>query len=153
VSFVSDDVVASGADDGSIVLTDTATGQPVGRRMEGHDGRVRAVTSAPQHGLLISGGEDGRVVLWDIDTKSRLGLSVAAFDGMVRDVEASPDGNSLVSAGPGGTVLTSTDVDVWLIEACRVAGRDLSAEEWRLYAGDAFEQEPVCGGRPTGDDE
>jgi hypothetical protein len=102
---------------------------------------------------LISGGEDGRVVLWDIDTQSRLGRSVVSFDGMVRDVEASPNGRSLVSAGPGGTVLTSTDVDEWLTEACRVAGRDLSAEEWQVYAGDAFEQEQVCGGRPSGDDQ
>jgi hypothetical protein len=152
VSFASDQVVASGADDGSIVLTDIGTGQPVGRRMAGHDGRVRAVAAAPQQGLLVSGGEDGRVVLWDVDTQARLGRGVVEFTGRVTDVEASPDGGTLVSAGPGGTVLTLTDVGTWREQACRVAGRELDDAEWRAYAGEGFDRPQLCPGQaPEGD--
>jgi WD40 repeat protein len=151
VSFTSDHVVASGADDGSIVLTDIGTGQPVGRRMAGHDGRVRAVAAAPQQGLLMSGGEDGRVILWDVDTQTRLGRGVVTFTGRVTDVEASPDGGTLVSAGPAGTVLTLTDIGSWRAEACRVAGRELDKAEWRTYVGDGFDRLQLCPAQAHGD--
>jgi len=153
VSFVSNHVVASGADDGSIVLTDIETGDAVGRRMAGHDGRVRTVASAPQPGLLVSGGEDGRVVLWDLDTQTRLGRAVVTFGGRVADVEASPDGDTVVSAGPGGTVLTLTAVDTWREEACRVAGRELDEAEWTASVGEGFEYQPVCSGPAVAGDD
>jgi WD40 repeat protein len=151
VSFVSASLVASGSDDGSVVLTDVRTTHPVGRRMAGHSGRVHALAAAPREGLLASGGDDGNVILWDVPTQMRLGRAVVTFGGAVTAVESSADGATLVSAGDGGVAFTATDVSRWRAQACQVSGRELSADEWRSYVGNGFAQEPLCSGTPAPD--
>jgi WD40 repeat protein len=144
ISFVSASLVASGSDDGSVVLSDIRTTKATGLRMAGHSGRVRALAAAPLAGILASGGSDGNVVLWDLGTQTRLGRAVVTFVGAVDALDATGDGTTLVSAGEGEAVLTTTDVDTWRAQACQIAGRDLSAREWASYVGEGFPKEPLC---------
>jgi WD40 repeat protein len=144
VDFTSRDVVVSGADDGSLVLTDLTTGRQVGERMAGHAGRVRALALNLSEGLLISGGEDGRTLLWDLPTQTRIGGSFITFNGPVEDVETDQEHSLLVAAGRGGVVRATTDIATWRRTACRVAHRDLTPDEWRSTVGTAFDQVRLC---------
>jgi hypothetical protein len=145
VAFASDTTVVSGADDGSIVMTDVAAGRITGRRMAGHAGRVRAVAVDARNGLIASGADDGTVVLWDIAAHVRLG-EVASFGGRVGDIDVGGVTGTgiLVSAGPMGVVLTATNVEVWRYTACSMANRDLTASEWNASTGGAVEPQSVC---------
>ncbi len=61
-----------------------------------------------------------------------------------RVVLASADTSTLMLAGSEGSVF-SWDLDprAWLATACRLAGRDLTEQEWRSYLGER-PYEPVC---------
>ena len=49
------------------------------------------------------------------------------------------DGHTAIVAYRDGTVIAyDTDPQAWVAHACRVAGRDLTSDEWR----DAFGDEP-----------
>jgi WD40 repeat protein len=91
-------LLASGADDATVRLWETATGKE-GRRLTGHSGSVRAVAFAPDGRTVVSGGSDGTIRLWD--TASGRELRKFSVPGEKRQVGAlavSPDGKALASA-------------------------------------------------------
>jgi WD40 repeat protein len=57
-------LASAGCDDGTVRLSDTATGWPV-RLLTGHSGWVFRVAFSPDGWLLASAGWDGTVRLWD----------------------------------------------------------------------------------------
>ena len=64
-----DNLVASGAGDCRLALTDLETGHGL-RNVLGHQGRVKRLTvSSDCPGLVWSGGEDGAVRQWDLREK------------------------------------------------------------------------------------
>jgi hypothetical protein len=46
------------------------------------------------------------------------------------------DGRTLVADGPNGAIFLDMDPRAWLATACRLAGRDLTREEWTAYLSD-----------------
>ena len=68
VAFSSDGkLVASGSDDGTVKLWDTATGA-LQWTLEDHSGLVNAVAFSSDGKLVASGSHDGTVKLWDAAT-------------------------------------------------------------------------------------
>jgi WD40 repeat protein/uncharacterized protein YjbI with pentapeptide repeats/3',5'-cyclic AMP phosphodiesterase CpdA len=59
--------LAIGSDDGGVLVCETANGRPV-RNLQGHRGRVFAVTYGPDDRLLVTGASDGDVRVWDAAT-------------------------------------------------------------------------------------
>jgi WD40 repeat protein len=47
----------------------------------------------------------------------------------------SPDGKTLVGGGP--VILWNVDIAAWISQACDIADRNLTEEEWKTYIGDA----------------
>ncbi|HEX4812450.1 MAG TPA: TIR domain-containing protein [Nonomuraea sp.] len=92
--------IAIGNEDGGVLLC--AGGAPV-RTLQGHRGRVYAVTFARTRDLLATGASDGVVLLWDSLTGRRLHTLTGHADG-VWPVLLSPDGD-LVAAGGGDGVV------------------------------------------------
>ncbi|KGN33001.1 hypothetical protein N802_15525 [Knoellia sinensis KCTC 19936] len=81
--------------------------------------------------LFTSVGDDGHAHVWD-------GRTGALLASMPMDSTGDPaftkDKRSLVVAADSGSVLTwNLDPTTWRAAACRLAGRDLTQEEWRTY--------------------
>ena len=55
------------ADDGTVILWDTATGKPV-RRFNGHRAKAMALAASPDGRYLASGSWDRTVRIWETDT-------------------------------------------------------------------------------------
>ncbi|MFO1001671.1 MAG: WD40 repeat domain-containing serine/threonine-protein kinase [Planctomycetaceae bacterium] len=107
--------LVSGADDGSIVVWDTAsrtviTGPPGASTMqaserfqEGHEFNIsRMLQIGPDKSVLATAGFDGSLRLWNMQrASSRLGgqQQVLAGLGLVNTFAASPDGQFLVTSG------------------------------------------------------
>ena len=101
VSFSRDGTLASGSDDGTIMLWDIAARQRIAT-LEGHMNSVESVAFSPD-GTLASGSGDGTIMLWDIAARQRIATLEGQW-GWVYSVSFSPDGGSLARGDSKGAV-------------------------------------------------
>jgi WD40 repeat protein/DNA-binding SARP family transcriptional activator len=139
-------LLATGHYEGTGQLWSTESWKPVGRPLEGHDGkRFLWMDFAHDGATLATAGQDGTLALWDVNSQIPVGppLSVEA-DAYVA-ATLSPDGSHLFAeSGNGHGVRWNISPDAWEQHACRVAGRELTPREW----ADALPDRPyrtVCG--------
>jgi WD40 repeat protein len=96
------EVIASGSNDRTLRLWDTASGKEL-HCCRGHDDQVCAIAFAPDGKTVASASWDGSVRLWDVAS----GKELCRFDGHryeVRGVAFAPDGKAVASCGTDGTV-------------------------------------------------
>ncbi|MFF3455166.1 hypothetical protein ACFYXH_12685 [Streptomyces sp. NPDC002730] len=124
--------LASGSDDRSIRLWDTADGRRNGT-LPGHDDTVTALAWAA-NSLLASSGEDGTVRLWDRATGSRIGNPLRYSDTAVTTLSASRDGADLVAANANLTVRWPFAPSAWSALACAFSGGSLTPALAAEYA-------------------
>jgi WD40 repeat protein/DNA-binding SARP family transcriptional activator len=130
---------AVGGFDGRVGVVDVATGKFTGPGDPAHAGPVAWVAFSPDGLTLASVGFDGEVVLADAATATPRAHVRPGGASRHAAIAFAPDGRSVVVAYRDGSALEyDTDPDAWVAHACRVAGRNLSAAEWR----DTFGNEP-----------
>jgi WD40 repeat protein len=95
-------LLASGSDDKTVRLWDTATGS-LQQTLEGHSSSVWSVAFSPDGQLLAFGCEDKTVRLWDIVTNS-LQQTFEGHSSSIRSIAFSPDGRLLASGSKDKTV-------------------------------------------------
>lgn len=103
VSSPGGEVLASGQNDGSVLLWDVASGQ-VAARLDGHGRGVRSLAFTPDGRVLATASEDSTVRLWDVVSREALGV-LRGHGGGVTSVSFSPDGRLLASGSADGAVL------------------------------------------------
>jgi len=110
--------------------------------------------------LLVMAG-DGTALLYDTATGTRIGepfpTDVRPLSGAVLDYEGRPipvsmpdgflrpDGLEMALTMPEGVVTWDLDPDHQLEFACRMAGRDLTENEWRTYLAELGDRRSTCG--------
>jgi WD40 repeat protein len=105
VAYNSDgSLLASGSQDGTIIIWDTDTNQSVGKPLAGHTDWVTTVAFSPDGHLLASGSRDATIIIWDVETGEMVGEPLTGHDGEVRSIAFNPDGTILASAGIDHTV-------------------------------------------------
>jgi WD40 repeat protein len=112
--------------DGSVLLWDVATGEPI-YHGGGHSDTVTAAAFAPGGKLVASGSKDTTVRLWDPSTGKEL-AKLAGHKGGILAVAFAPDGKSLAS--------TSTDETTRLWEI--PSGRALATLDGPKAGGPGF---------------
>lgn len=95
-------VLASGGQDGEIILWDTARRQRIGQ-LAGHRRAVRSLQFSPDGALLASASTDGTVMIWDV-ARRRAVRTLSGHKGAATGVAFSPDGTQLASTGVDRTV-------------------------------------------------
>ncbi|KAG8717314.1 hypothetical protein FRC09_014455 [Ceratobasidium sp. 395] len=105
LSYSSDSTyVVSGSLDGTVLVWDAHTGQPIGQPMEGHTGYVRSVACSPDGAYIISGSDDKTIRIWDAYTRQPAGQPLEGHTGRVMSVAYSPDGAYIVSGSDDITI-------------------------------------------------
>ncbi|HXT35495.1 MAG TPA: WD40 repeat domain-containing protein, partial [Chloroflexota bacterium] len=129
-------LLASGSEDTTVRLWDVATRKPDGPPLRGHVDQVESVAFSPDGSVLASGADDRTIRLWDVASGQPLGLPLTGHSDDVLSVAFSPAGASLASGSFDHTVrLWSVDPTSWRQEACGIANRNLTPQEWRQYLG------------------
>lgn len=120
--------VATGAGDGSTVIWDANTGEPVTQDgtataelvyRDGHDYNISCLLFLPPFGrIAATTGYDGSLCLWDADPDNKYpGRELARVDGLglVNSAAVSPDGQAIATtwAGPLGH---GRDAAVWRVK-------------------------------------
>ena len=100
--------VATGNDQGVIVLWDIETGQCLGT-LHGHDLAIWCVTFSPTGKLLASSSSDKTIKIWDYHKQKCL-QTLTGHKDFIRSVDFSPDEKLLVSGSD------DTTVKVWDLE-------------------------------------
>ena len=106
-------LIASGSQDGTVILWDVATRDQIAT-LKGHTdgwytyGATSVSFSAPDGAFLATGGRDGTVILWDVLTREK--IVTFGHTAEVNAVSFSPDGTTLVAGGEDGTI------SLWNIE-------------------------------------
>ena len=85
--------VASGSDDKTARVWDSATGSEVSRIT--HDSKVNSVSFSPDGKYVVSGSDDNTARVWEISTGKE--IARMTHDGTVGSVAFSPDGNYVVT--------------------------------------------------------
>jgi DNA-binding SARP family transcriptional activator/WD40 repeat protein len=135
--------VAIGLSSGRVLILDTKTGRPLQSPAPAHRDPILWAGYSADGSQVLSADTGGTLQLWDAAT------------GQVQDAVTIPDGAGIAQFLPGttdvtilsrGRVLTwDTRRDYATKFACRIAGRDLTPDEWRTYVG-TDPQFDVCPG-------
>jgi WD40 repeat protein/energy-coupling factor transporter ATP-binding protein EcfA2 len=119
--------------DYGIILWDMTTLQSVGTK-QGHTDPVTAVAFSRDGRMLASASYDGVIVLWDVAEPR----PIATFTGhtsRVNSLAFTPDGGYLISASDDKTIVAwNTDTRQTVTDICTVVARDLTPEEWSIFA-------------------
>ena len=113
--------LAIGSDDGGVLVCETANGRPV-RNLQGHRGRVFAVTYSRDDRLLVTGASDADVRVWDASTGHCMHV-LSGHEGWAWPVVVSPAGDVVASGDATGLLrLWSTDTGAPLLSVPRPHG-------------------------------
>ena len=128
---------ALGGYDGRLRIVDVSSGEVVGPEDPVHSGPIAWVTFSPDGATLATFGSDGELALVDTSTAVARARARPGPANLAASVSFHPDGESLLVAYEDGSVIQfATDPGAWINHACRVAGRNLTAHEWRDAFGD-----------------
>ena len=84
--------------------------------------------------FATGGGSGGFVKLWDTKTLQQIGAAFPGEPGRWANAAFTPDGSSLITLYDNGRgSVWPADTRAWEAHACRVAGRNLTREEWSRY--------------------
>jgi WD40 repeat protein len=133
-------------DDGRVAIIDVRRGELVGPAVLGHDGPVGRVAFSPDGTVMASGGFDGILAFWDVASGQLLATAHPGASNVFLFPVFDTDGTVRTASNDGTTTEFASDAESWVARACRVAGRDLTEEEWT----DAFSDRPYEATCPVG---
>jgi WD40 repeat protein len=130
VAFTPDGrTLATGGQEGTVVLWDMRTGRQLGPPLVGHASGVASSAFSPDGRLLAT--VNGEAILWDLASHTQIGAALPIRSEGPHALAFLPGGSQLAVAAPSGSVLVwDVDPTSWRAHACAVAGRTLTRAEW-----------------------
>ncbi|KAG8699285.1 hypothetical protein FRC09_006712 [Ceratobasidium sp. 395] len=122
-------VFASGSNDCTVRIWDSASGRPIYGPLEGHEAWVASVDFSPDSKYIASGSWDGTLRIWDVSSGTMCGEPLVGPKRGVREVAFTLDGNCLISAGMDG------HIRVWDVRSLGIAAealKDQATAEMRV---------------------
>jgi WD40 repeat protein len=125
-------LIVVGQYDGKGFTFSTATWKRLPQSLDEHTKRINYIVFTPDSRTLATASEDGTVQLWDVATDRRIGGPIVFETGTWAAAAFSPDGRYLFAISTTGDgIRFDTSPAAWNRHACQMAGRELTAREWK----------------------
>ena len=125
--------LASGGADNVVLLWDAASGDLLHTLTDAAN-VILSLYYSPDSATLAVGTAENLVRLYDVASGQLIGDAFRGYGDWVYSVAYSPDGASLASGSSDGSIVVwPVGAEAWLREACAIAGRDLTPEEWEMF--------------------
>ncbi|SDS10401.1 DNA-binding transcriptional activator of the SARP family [Agromyces flavus] len=111
----------------------------------GAAGRFEHPSSSDDARLLLVTVGDDTAILYDTATGTQIGEAFPTDGKPIPQGYLRPDGLEMALSMPEGVVVWDMDPDHQFEYVCRIAGRDLTENEWRTYLGDLGDWRSTCG--------
>lgn len=123
------------------------TTEPIARvgTIAGAAGGLHAPSLSRDASTLLVMAADGTALLYDAPSGTRIGDPLRTDDRTVGVAVLRPDGREMAVSMPDGVMLWDLDPEHQFEYACKLAGRDLTEDEWRTYLADLGEPQSTCG--------
>jgi WD40 repeat protein len=122
----------------------TQTWKPVTRFLVGDPSGIMAAVISRDGRTLATGSETGTVRLWDIPTQQAVGAPLPGEPSRAAVPQFTRDGTHLIASYDNGRAyLWDLRRERLLRQACQVAGRRLTREEWAEFLPDR-DYDPAC---------
>ena len=119
-----------GDEDGAVALWDSRTGRPLGAAKTVTSTTVTQVAASPDGTMFAVGDWGGHATLWDLRSRKRVGADFPVTAGAIPAVTFAPGGRLVITEN-GSATAWPTDRSTLQRFACRVAGRDMTRDEWK----------------------
>ena len=151
LAFAPDGTLATGTWSGIVNLWNPKTGQGIGHPTLVAPAPVASISFSPDgQTFATSGGSSGGTRIWVTATQQQLGSDFPGGEGEWGTVAYTPDGHYLFAVfGDGRGYRWPVSLPAWESQACAVAGRNLTREEWRRVVG-GRSYSRVCPHFPSG---
>ncbi len=145
VFFVNDRLLAISSLSGALALYDADTLAKV-RTLNGSRGFIEDVQSGRAGTLVAVRGGDRNVQLIDLASGTPIGGPISIPVDEWRGIALQPDGGELAVGGgtDDGIAIWDLDTAEWVAAACRLAGRNLTEDEWNTYIGTLAPYHQTC---------
>lgn len=128
-------LLAYGTSSGFCELLDKK-GKPLGHLLSGHEAGVVSIQFNPTGEYVATASWDSKVRLYAVDQPNQAAVRFEDHSSWVLDLCFNSNGKVLASASKDKTVRTyPVNQNAMVEELVKLAGRNLSKEEWNLYVG------------------
>jgi DNA-binding SARP family transcriptional activator/tRNA A-37 threonylcarbamoyl transferase component Bud32/WD40 repeat protein/molybdopterin-guanine dinucleotide biosynthesis protein len=138
---------------GQLTLYDLDTLEPI-RSFGGSRGHITQLHGTADGTLIATNGGDHSVILYDVASGVRIGTPITIADDESNWIALSLDGQWLSIGGEPfdgthATQIWDLEPEQWASAACRVAGRNLTREEWASNIGALAPYRATCSDLPS----
>jgi WD40 repeat protein len=123
-------LLAGGELDGDVLLWATDGWGRVGAPLAS-GGEAPSVAFSPDGRTLATSDDRGAVALWDVASQQAVGPPLPGLPNARTTARFTPDGDRLFAVSETGRAIRwEVDPDLWLQQACALAGGGLTPEQW-----------------------
>jgi WD40 repeat protein len=135
LAFAPDGALATGSWQGIVQLWRGSSPKELGHALLALPAPVGSIAFDPRGDEFATGGGSGGFVkLWDAKTLQQVGTALPGSPGKWANALFTPSGSQLLTLyDDGHGALWPMSLAAWEAQACRVAGRNLTREEWSRY--------------------